>query len=267
MNSNFNRFNRNANINTFVNDIYFRPDFKFNSIGTNNDKFSNAVANINLKQKLDTAGKEMTADIDYGVFNSRSLTRTASYFYNLNGKKRKDDDILDGDQEGKISFKTAKVDYVNPLKGGAKLEAGLKTSYVSSDKDAKFFNVLATSTVGDEGKTNHFLYKEYNNAAYLNFSKEMKKFNFQVGLRGEQTNLSTRQVKGDKKFTNNYFRLFPSAFFNYKLKEDQTLGISVSRRIDRPGYSQLDPFLFQVDATIYSTAIRCCSRSLPGRMK
>ena len=253
VNSNFNRFNREANINTTVNDINFRPDFKFNSIGTNNDKFSNAVVNINLKQKLDSVGKEITADIDYGNFKSSSLTRTASYFYNLNGSKRKEDDILDGDQEGKISFKTAKVDYVNPMKGGGKVEAGVKTSYVSSDKDAKFFNVFPTTTAVDEGKTNHFLYEEYNNAAYLNFSKELKKFNFQVGLRGEQTNLRTHQVKGDKKYKNDYFQLFPSAFFNYKLPADQTIGVSVSRRIDRPGYSQLDPFLFQVDATIYST--------------
>ena len=253
VNSNFNRFNRNANINTIVNDVNFNPDFNFNSIGTNNDKFSNAIVNVNLKQKLDSTGKEVTADFDYGTFKSSSLTRTASYFYNLDGGKRKEDDILDGNQEGRITFKTAKVDYVNPLKGGAKLEAGVKTSYVSSDKDAKFFNVYPNATVVDEGKTNHFLYEEYNNAAYLNFSQDMKKFNYQIGVRGEQTNLRTHQVKGNQKYKNDYFQLFPSAFFNYKLTGDQTIGVSVSRRIDRPGYSQLDPFLFQVDATIYST--------------
>jgi iron complex outermembrane recepter protein len=107
--------------------------------------------------------------------------------------------------------------------------------------------------VVDEGKTNRFFYEEYNNAAYTNFSKEYKKFNVQLGLRGELTNLRTRQMKGDRQFKNDYFQLFPSAFFNYKLKPEQTLGVSVSRRIDRPGYSQLNPFLFQVDATIYST--------------
>ncbi|HEY0040448.1 MAG TPA: outer membrane beta-barrel protein, partial [Flavisolibacter sp.] len=250
VNSNFNRINRRANINTIVNDLAFKPDFKFTSIGTNNDKFSNAVANINFKQKLDSTGRELTADIDYGVFDSRSITRTASYFFNMNNSKRKEDDILDGDQGGKVTLKTAKIDYVSPLKGGAKIEAGVKTSYVSSDKDARFFNVFPTQTVVDVAKTNHFLYEEYNNAGYLNFSKELKKFNFQVGLRGEQTNLRTHQVKGDRRYKNDYFQLFPSAFFNYKLTQEQTLGVSVSRRIDRPGYSQLDPFLFQVDATI-----------------
>lgn len=252
-NASFNRFNRNANIGTMVNDTDFNPSFWFNSIGTNNDKFSNAVANINFKHKFDSAGRELTADMDYGEFDTRSLTRTASYFYNLNGSKRKDDDILDGDQQGKIALKTAKIDYTNPMKGGARFEAGVKASYVSSDKDARFFNVFPGVTQVDEAKTNHFLYEEYNYAGYLNFSKEWKKVNFQVGLRGEQTKLRTHQIKGDRRFNNDYFKLFPSAFFNYKLAAEQTLGVSVSRRIDRPGYSQLDPFLFQVDASIYST--------------
>ncbi|HVF96847.1 MAG TPA: outer membrane beta-barrel protein [Flavisolibacter sp.] len=253
VNGSFNRFKRNAAINTMVNDVDLNPDFQFTSLGTNNDRFGNTVANINFKQKLDSTGKELTADVDYGVFNNHSLTRTASYFYNLNGSKRKEDDILDGDQEGKVILKTAKVDYVQPIKGGAKLEAGAKTSYVSSDKDAKFYNVFPGQTLVDVAKTNHFLYEEYNNAAYLNFSKELKKFNYQLGLRGELTNLKTFQVKGARKFSNDYFQLFPSAFLNYKLTQEQTIGLSVSRRIDRPGYSQLDPFLFQIDATIYST--------------
>ena len=61
------------------------------------------------------------------------------------------------------------------------------------------------------------------------------------------------QLKGNIKFDSSYFQLFPSAFFNYKFADDKTLGISVSRRIDRPGYSQLNPFLFLIDVTTYST--------------
>jgi hypothetical protein len=253
VNSSFNHFRRHARINTAVINEQNQPDFSFLTTGTNNDHFKNTVANINFKHTFDSTGKEITADVDYGIFNSSSLTRTASSFYNLNGTPKRDDDILDGDQQGDLRFKTAKVDYVNPLQKGARFEAGFKTSYVSSDNDAKFYNVLSSGTVPDDTKTNRFFYEEYNNAGYLNYSKEFKKFNYQVGLRGEQTNIKTRQVKGNRIFNDAYFRLFPSAFFNYKLKEDQTIGLSVSRRIDRPGYSQLNPFLFQVDATIYAT--------------
>jgi len=253
VNSNFSRFHRNAEITTMVNDRDFNPDFKFISTGTNNDKNGNAVANVNFKHTFDSTGKELTADLDYGTFQSNSLTRTASSYYNLDNTKRRDDDILDGDQTGDLQLRTAKIDYSNPLKQGAKFEAGLKSSLVSADNDARFFNVFPSGTVVDNGKTNRFFYKEYNNAGYLNFSKEAKKYSVQFGLRGEHTKVNTRQVRTGAAFANDYFQLFPSAFFNYKLKEDKTIGVSVSRRIDRPGYSQLNPFLFQIDATIYAT--------------
>jgi iron complex outermembrane recepter protein len=239
VNTNYSRFRRNAEITTTVNDLQYQPDFKFISTGTNNDKNGNAVANINFKHKFDSTGKELTADLDYGTFQSNSLTRTASRFFNLDGTKKREDDILDGDQIGDLQLKTAKIDYSNPLKKGAKFEAGFKSSLVSSDNDAKFFNVLPSGPVVDNGKTNRFFYKEYNNAGYLNFSKEAKKYSVQLGLRGEHTNVNTRQARTGETFHTNYFQLFPSAFFNYKLKEDKTLGVSVSRRIDRPGYSQL----------------------------
>jgi iron complex outermembrane receptor protein len=253
VNSNFYHIDRTANIYTTKNDVNGQPSSKFKSLAVNNDHFNNTVANINFKHTFDSTGRELTADIDYGSFHTASLTRTSSSFYNLNGTKRREDDILDGDQEGKLTLKTAKVDYVNPLKQGAKFEVGGKTSYVSSDNDAKFYNVLPTGSEVDDTKTNRFFYEEYNNAAYFNFSKVHKKFDWQVGLRGEQTNIKTRQEKGNREFNDSYFRLFPSAFFNYKLKEDKTVGVSVSRRIDRPSYSELNPFLYQVDATIYAT--------------
>ncbi len=253
VNSNFTRFNRRGEILTMVNDETGQADFNFLSFGSNNDRFSNGMANINFKHQFDSLGKEITADVDYGIYQSRSLTRTASSFYELNGTPKKEDDILDGDQDGDLRFQTAKVDYVHPLKKGDKLEIGYKTSKVSSDNDAKFYNVYPTGSEVDATKTNRFFYTEYNNAAYANYSREFTKFNFQVGLRGEQTDIKTRQVKANRHFNNEYFELFPSAFFNYKLKKDKTLGVSVSRRIDRPGYNQLNPFLFQIDATIYAT--------------
>ncbi len=253
VNSSRTSFTRRADINTLVNDNQGQPDFKFLSVGTNNDQFTNLVANINLKHRFDSLGRELTADVDYGRFSSSSLTRTASHFFEMNGTPKSEDEILDGDQLGDLDLKTAKVDYVHPFNKTTKFEAGFKTSYVSSDNDAKFFNVYNSGTVVDETKTNRFFYEEYNNAGYVNASREFKKFSLQLGLRGEHTSIKTRQVKNNKRFNNNYFELFPSAFLNYRFNEDHSLGLSASRRIDRPGYQQLNPFIFQVDATIYST--------------
>ncbi|HYM92569.1 MAG TPA: TonB-dependent receptor [Chitinophagaceae bacterium] len=253
VNGNFNHYSRVNNNSSIVIDPQKQETSTFNSYATNNDHGNNVVANINFKHTFDSTGKEITTDFDYGIYHSTSLTVNATKYYKLDGSSLQPDYILDGDQKGKLNFKTIKTDYVNPLKKGTKLEAGFKLSFVSSDNDAKFFDVSSGTPQNDVNKTNHFLYHENNNAGYLNFSKEFKKFNVQAGLRGEQTNISTNQEIGDVRFDSSYFQLFPSAFFNYKINEDQTVGISVSRRIDRPGYADLNPFLFLIDVSTYAT--------------
>ncbi len=253
VNGNFNHYTRKNNNSSIVIDPSKQPESTFDSYATNNDHANNFVANINFKHTFDSTGKELTADADYGVFNSKSLTLNSTRYYDIDGNSLQPAYTLNGDQNGKLTLKTAKVDYVNPLSKGAKWEAGLKTSFVSADNDAKFYDVSSGTPQNDVNKTNHFLYKEYNNAGYINFSKEFKKFDIQLGLRGEHTNINTKQEIGNVTFDSSYFQLFPSAFFNYKLKEDKTIGLSVSRRIDRPGYSQLNPFLFLIDVTTYAT--------------
>lgn len=253
INGNFNHFKRNNSNNSIVIDDQHKDESTFESLATNNDHANNAVANINFKHRFDSSGKELTADLDHGIFRSNSLTVNATRYYKLDGTQLQPNYILNGDQHGKLDFTTFKADYTNPLKKGAKWEAGFKTSFVSSENDAKFTDRSNGSPVNDTNKTNNFRYRENNNAAYLNFSKDFKRFDFQVGLRAEHTHIATRQQIGNVRFDSSYLQLFPSAFFNYKIKEDQVLGISVSRRIDRPGYSQLNPFLFLIDPTTYST--------------
>ena len=253
VNGNFNHYTRKNNNSSIILDPQREEQSTFESYATNNDHANNFVGNINFKHTFDSTGKELSADIDYGQYKSTSLTLNATKYYKLDGTTLQPNYTLNGDQNGTLVLRTAKLDYVNPMRKGAKWEAGFKTSYVSADNDAKFYDISSGTPQNDVKKTNHFLYKEYNNALYVNFSKEWKKFDIQLGLRGEQTNINTEQRIGNVKFDSAYFQLFPSAFINYKIKEDQTIGLSVSRRIDRPGYSALNPFLFLIDVTTYAT--------------
>jgi len=253
INSNYIRVDPKNNNRSTVIDGNKQPVYTFRTKTNNHNKNSNTVANINFKHLFDSAGKELTVDLDYGTFSSSSLSTTLTHYYKLDGSMQQPDYILNGNQAGSLHFTTAKADYSHPFKKGGKLEAGFKTSYVSSDNDARFSDLSSGTPQNDVNKTNRFFYDENNQAGYLNYGRDFKKISLQFGLRAEQTNVKTRQVKGDKRWDSSYVQLFPSAFFNYKLKEDRTLGISVSRRIDRPGYNQLNPFLFLIDVTTYST--------------
>lgn len=253
VNSNFNAVRPFNNNSSKVIDANQQPLFNFNTQTKNSNRTQNIVGNFNIKHTFDSTGRELTADLDYGRFDNNNFSRVVTQYYKLDGTTLYPDYILDGLQDGFLKLATAKADYVHPLNKQTKLEAGFKTSFVNTDNDARFFDISTGIPKDDAGKTNHFYYDENINAAYVNFKKDFKKFDMQIGLRTENTNVKTMQVKGDIRWDSSYTQLFPSAFFNYKLNEDQTLGASVSRRIDRPGYSQLNPFLFLIDVTTYAT--------------
>jgi outer membrane receptor protein involved in Fe transport len=228
------------------------PVYTFNTAATNKSRNYDFVGNLNFKHTFDSTGREITADVDFGSFGSTSFSRTATNYYNLDGTTASSPYILDGDQKGKLTLRTAKADYVQNI-GKTRLEAGFKTSFVSADNNAVFTDMSGSTPVNDAGKTNHFLYDENNNAGYLSLRREFKKWSWQAGLRAEQTNISTYQEIGKVDWDSSYLQAFPSLYLNYKLTPNQTLGFSVSRRIDRPNYGQLNPFLFLIDVTTYTT--------------
>jgi outer membrane receptor protein involved in Fe transport len=218
----------------------------------NRGRSLNGMANLNLRHQF-TKDRELTFDVDYGLFRSAALSSILTRFFGTNGSSSKPEDLLEGDQTGRLTLKAAKGDYTSRGKNGIKWEMGARASVVNADNDVQFFNVLPAVRKVDSTKTNRFFYEEYNGAAYINAGRQWKKWGVQVGLRGEQTVINTTQVVGKINWDSSYLQLFPSAFVNYKPTANQTIGVSVSRRIGRPAYGQLNPFLFISDATAYTT--------------
>lgn len=216
------------------------------------EDYGNYVTNINVKHTFDSTGKELTADFDFGSYTRDWESFFSTGYFDASDFPTQPLFKVRTKQDGFTSINTLKIDYVNPFKKNIKLETGIKTSFVKSDNDILFYDRSNGPDELDSSQSNKFRYKENINAAYFNLSKEWKKFNLQVGVRAEQTNIETLQVFDGTTFDTTYLRLFPSAFFNYKLKEDQTIGVSVSRRIDRPGYNSLNPFRIFVDPSFYA---------------
>lgn len=253
VNSSFSDVHRKNRNGSLVLNNTKEPESEFITNNRENGKNRNLVANINFKHAFGNGGREITADADYGMYNNRSLTNFVTGFYELDGNVSAPAYILAGKQTGTISLFTVKTDYVHPLKKEAKLETGFKTSFVETDNDVLFLDESNGSPVYDSSKSNRFTYKENNHAAYLNYSKKINKWSLMAGLRAEQTNIKGVQLVTGESFDSSYLQLFPSVFINYAVKEHSTIGVSVSRRIDRPNYSELNPFRFFLDPSTYSS--------------
>lgn len=216
--------------------------------GSTNPYRGNTSFNVNYKQILDSTGKELKVDLDYAVFASDALQNYITNYFDANSNPSIDPFKLKGDLSGNLNIKSFRVDYQQTIKSiGLKIETGLKSSWVTSDNDVKFYNQSSGNDILDEGISNRFIYDENINAAYLNGSKSWDKFSLQFGLRLENTIADGLQVIGQESFKRNYTQLFPSGYLGYKLNDKNDIGLSLSRRIDRPSYRQLNPFKVFLD--------------------
>ena len=215
-------------------------------------QFKNGGINLNYRHAYARKGEELTADLDYITyrmhvgqdFANNSFFPDSILYYQ---------DTLTGDLPSHIDIYAAKTDYNRPLAHGIKFSAGLKSSYTATNNIADYFNTVAQITSPDYNATNHFIYKENINAAYVNAAKNFKRLSVQAGLRFENTNADGRQLGNalipDSSFSRNYNGFFPTLFVQYRLDSAsrQRLTFKYGRRVERPYYANLNPFLFQLD--------------------
>ena len=105
VNSSFNHFNsHNTNNSTVINDQH-QPIYTFQTHDNGTSDANNVVGNINYKRTFDSTGKELTADIDYGIYNSKALNNNATAYYKLNGSSLQPTYVLLSNRKESLSFK------------------------------------------------------------------------------------------------------------------------------------------------------------------
>jgi len=213
--------------------------------------------NLNMQHKFNNSGKVLAVNAD------------VLHYHNTGSQIAPVDNYLpDGtlaSHEGRfftlpsdVDIYATKADYTLPLHGRAQVDAGIKTSYVVTENAYNWFDQPGDSLLQDYSKSNHFKYAENVNSAYVSARKEWARCTVQAGLRAEQINATGRQLGNpavkDSAFDKHYTSLFPSLFLLYKLDSsgNNTVVLSFSRRVSRPSYQQLNPFLFFRDPYTYN---------------
>jgi iron complex outermembrane recepter protein len=222
----------------------------------NKTDWKNGSVNLNLRHQFDSTGKELTADVDYLAYRNPSDMTFMNTSFTPQWVKNNSENLM-GNLPVYINIYTAKIDYTQPFGKNGKIETGVKSSYVKTQNEANYFNLLNDKYEVDYQKTNHFLYQENINAAYLNYNKQIKKWGLQTGLRYENTNYTGMQngnpTKQDSSFKRNYGSLFPTIYISYEAGKIHQLSINYGRRIDRPAYQDLNPFVFFLDKYTYQS--------------
>jgi len=136
------------------------------------------------------------------------------------------------------------AEYANPLSEDSKLEAGFEIDYMHNDMDLHRDTTAMNQTeyVMDVSRSNHFIRSEQTQVLYVTYERELGKFGFLAGLRGELTNSTANLVTKNTIINDHYNRLYPTLHTSYKISNGHELQFNYSHRIRRPEDEQLNPF-------------------------
>ena len=189
--------------------------------------------------------KPETSDISFRGSTSKIWGRRPSYYYVEN-------ELLNYSNSGGSPFiSNFQTDFKQKLSRGT-LSAGAKVTYRSNDIYHEFFDLENGNWIYSESFSNDLLHTELIPAAYVMFSsKNIGKFSYKAGLRGEYSivTLDSNHENIDTKKDDIF--IAPSLSGTYKISDKQDLSLAFSRRIGRPTYPQLTPYMSMVDAMTY----------------
>ncbi len=203
-------------------------------------------SSLDFKHKFTKAKQELTANITYARMEAHRHQDYTTSNYDGN------DGLLSGPIKqsspgsGGNSTLTGQVDFTTPmLTKNGKLETGLKAQLY----DFETSNNPTITRPGQAPVTDSTLLSRYNYtqniyAAYATWSDQKGKFGYMAGLRLEDaTYEGTTNAFSGKKYSNEFLNLFPSVFISYQLPKQQSIYLNFTRRINRPGFMQLIPYI------------------------
>lgn len=238
-------------------DITTDSIFKTGVIASNySQRYSSSTREFNatgvqggMKYNFPKAGEELTMDVNY--FNGRN---EGNSLYTTNYYKG---NIVTGSQlqqvisTGGNRFLTLQTDYVKPITDKTKLETGLRAQInrIKNDNETFIQGVGESEFVKIPSATNNYSNRDNVYAAYASVTSSIKDFGYKVGLRAESSNYKGELTNTGESFSNKYpLSLFPSIFLSQKMNNKQELQLSYTRRVRRPNFFQLIPYVDYTDS-------------------
>ena len=227
--------------------------------------FENYTTKLHYRKTFPKKGEEFTADAN---MNYKSTAHNNGYYYTtMYNDETTPSTALPSTLQNYSGYSnsliyTLQADYTNPINDSTKLELGVRSNYKPSTQ-----SLTVTDSVGpknyvtDQLLTSAYKIQDLVNAAYINYTSKYIGINYAAGLRFEDSYYKGILTnKNDSSFTYNYpssvnniFKsLFPSLYLTKKFNDNQEMQFNISRKINRPNFRQLMPFIQASDPQDYT---------------
>ncbi len=205
---------------------------------------------ISYKHNFPEKSKELTADINYNYGPGSENSFINNTFYYPNGSLYEEPTLVRSNGNNDNDQVTFQIDFVNPIGEHKKIETGFRSYY---NKYKSLYDAFAIDN-GQEIKlslSNNYQYTEKINALYFTYAGKKNKISYKIGVRAEYSKFDGELIDSSFKFgyeypaaiKNLWDAFFPSASFSKEISEDDQFQINFTRRIRRPRFWQLNPFI------------------------
>ena len=139
---------------------------------------------------------------------------------------------------------TFQVDYVKPIGKTAKIELGEKSYFIKfKSENQPTITLPGQATIEETILKNHFVFNQQLHGAYINYANQFNKTGVQLGVRGEYFLYEGTIYQYNASASNGYLNFFPTLFVTQKISSHEDLNFNYARRVNRPGFRQLIPFI------------------------
>jgi hypothetical protein len=209
-------------------------------------------ANVNLQHHF-KADEKLSINADYLYYRDNNPSSYLNTYNNGAG----DFLYLQQEQSSKLTplkFLIIAADYTKKISGKADMEAGVKATQSWMSNAVNVSSLLQNNWVTDSSLSGDHQQQEYIAAAYSSFNiKLSEKNSVKFGLRYEYTHTNINAAIKKDGVVRSYGNLFPSFFFLHNINEKSSLNFSYSRRIYRPGFYDLAPWVLFLDPKTFQT--------------
>jgi len=239
----FPSLNTEQSIAGYSDNIIPEPDYtRFNDITFSRKTFD---GNASYKRIFEKGKNELSIEGGYSRTNG---SRPALYWTN-------DTLMQKSDGGGAPTNATLQADYMKVVVSGSKIEAGIKFFSRWNNFIYHFYNINPDNSqwILDTNFSNNLEHREYIYALYFMYSKELPKFGYKLGIRSEYSTSQINQMGTGESDYKTKLSLFPYFSSRYEISKEQNLSLNYSRRITRPAYPQINPFVSVIDQMTYES--------------
>ena len=210
------------------------------------------MGNVNIQHTFNK-GQMITANLDYLTYDNSNPTQYNNRYYDEEGNVVRDYNTR-VKKETPINIWVAKLDYSMDLGEKIRMETGVKGAFTTLINDILFEEKIGEEWVKGEYFSNYADLTEDVLAAFVSMKIKLnEKTSLDAGLRYEHTTTLLSTEEDENVVDREYGDFFPSIFVSHKVNDNNMLQFSYGRRITRPTFNELAPFVFFTDPYTYTS--------------